>query len=244
LIVIDAPMKVLGLIPARGGSKGVVRKNVRSLAGKPLILHTLEAARESGVCGEIFVSTDDREVASVVGAAGVPVPVLRPADLARDTTPMLAVVEHVLAWYGERGVTFDAVAILQPTAPLRRGDQLREAFQLFRQGDFDSLISVVDVPAKFNPHWVYLEQDPGHLRLFTGAAAPIPRRQDLPRTYIREGSIYLFKTRTLAQHGNIYGSNIGFYRVTGPTVNIDTEEDFAAAERLLSAAGKSPGRRP
>jgi CMP-N,N'-diacetyllegionaminic acid synthase len=227
-------MKLLALIPARGGSKGVPRKNLRPLAGKPLILYTVEVARASGSFAEICVSTDDPEVAAVTAAQGLPVPALRPPALAADDTPMLDVVRHVLGQYRERGTSFDAVALLQPTAPLRTVDQLKAAIDTFAAQELDSLISVVEVPAKFNPHWVYVEREPGLLHLFCGRESPIPRRQDLPPAYIREGSIYLFRTQTLDRYGNVYGKKIGFFLVTGPTVNIDTEEDFAAAERLLA----------
>ena len=228
-------MDVLAIIPARGGSKGVPRKNVRLLGDKPVIVYSIEAAQAAGIFIEIFVTTDDTEIAEVSGAAGIKVPFLRPMELAEDHTPMLDVIKHVLAYFNNRGKSFDAVCLLQPTTPFRTVEQIKEAFAKFKSGDYDSLMSVVEVPAKYNPHWQYIQKEnSGELQLFNGAQQPITRRQELPKSYIREGSLYFFKPETIEKYDNIYGDSIGYYLIEKETVNIDTPEDFEKAVRKFN----------
>lgn len=227
-------MKILGLIPARGGSKGVVGKNIKELGGKPLIAYTIEAARQSGVFTEIFVSTDSDNIAAVSKEYGVKVPFLRPAALALDTTPMLDVIRYTVEFYQKENVQFDAICLLQPTCPFRKPSHIKDAVLLFEQGKYDSLISVQEVPQKYNPHWVFVEKQSGELELFTKEKQPIARRQDLPNTFIREGSIYIFRQNTLDQYQNIYGNSIGYYLIKDETVNIDSMEDFTRAVELMA----------
>lgn len=230
---------VLALIPARGGSKGVPGKNIKILAGKPLITYTIEAALATKQIDEIFVSTDDPKIASVASSLGIEVPFLRPPELGGDTVPMLSVIKHVSEYYSRQGKRPETIILLQPTCPFRTSQDIVEAIQIFNEGNFDSLVSVQEVPDKYNPSWVYVEEEAGNLRLFNGDAQPISRRQDLPKAYTREGSIYIFKTDTIESFGNIYGTKIGFYLLQRKTVNIDTMEDFQQAEQLMLAKTES-----
>ena len=125
-------VRVLAIVPARGGSKGVPRKNIKLLAGRPLLAYTADAARASGVCDRIVLSTDDTEIAAVGRDCGLEVPRLRPANLATDTTPMLPVLQHMLDTLGEEGWQPDIVVLLQPTSPLRRASHIRQAVELLR----------------------------------------------------------------------------------------------------------------
>jgi CMP-N,N'-diacetyllegionaminic acid synthase len=227
-------MKVLGLIPARGGSKGVPEKNIKELAGKPLIAYTIEAAMQSGVFADIFISTDDEKIAAVSKNYGIEIPLLRPAALATDTTPMLDVIRHVIDYYQKKNIQFDAICLLQPTCPFRRSSHIKEAVLLFEQNGYDSLISVQELPQKYNPHWVFIEKKPGELELFTKEKQPISRRQDLPNAFIREGSIYIFRQKTLDLYQNIYGNNIGYFLMRDESVNVDSMEDFTRALQLMS----------
>jgi CMP-N-acetylneuraminic acid synthetase len=231
-------MRVLGLVPARGGSKGVPRKNIKPLGGKPLLAWTAEAALGSKQLARVVLTTDDEEIAEVGRAVGLDVPFLRPADLAGDKVPTLPVVQHAVRWLEERGDRFDAICLLQPTNPLRTTATIDGCIELFERTGADSLVTTLRVPAEYNPHWVYFEQPDGGLQLATGEATPIPRRQDLPAAFHREGSVYLTRRDILVNLSTLYGSRVVGYEVEPSTaVNIDTVEDWQRAEALLSTRG-------
>lgn len=226
-------MRILGVIPARGGSKGVPRKNVRALAGKPLVVWTIEAALSASHLDRIVLSTDDEEIAQAGRNAGIDVPWLRPSELAQDATPTLPVIEHAVGMAQGDGDDFDAVCLLQPTNPFRTPGLIDACLDRFVTSGADSLVTVLRVPDEHNPHWVYFEQD-GRLVLSTGAPTPIARRQDLPAAYHREGSVYVTSINVLAS-GSLYGERVIGFEVDATTsVNIDDEDDWARAERLLA----------
>lgn len=226
-------MRILGLIPARGGSKGVARKNVRPLWGRPLIAWTIEAARGARLLTRTIVSTDDQEIAAIARAAGAEVPFERPAALAADDTPTLPVVLHALEMVEKSDQPFDAVCLLQPTNPLRTAQLIDDCIRRFISSDADSLVSVLPVPPKYNPHWVYFSDLDGSLRLSTGAELPISRRQDLPPAFHREGSIYLTRRRVLVELHSLYGARtIGYPVDPESSLNIDTPADWERAEQL------------
>lgn len=228
-------MRVLGLIPARGGSKGVPRKNIKPLAGKPLLAYTAEAALAARHLTRVMLSTEDEEIAAVGRTCGLDVPFLRPAELAQDTTPSLPVVQHALRWLREQGETFDALCLLQPTNPLRRAADIDACLALFAAQQADTVFTVLRVPAEHNPHWVYFKTDDGSLQLNTGEAAPIPRRQDLPIAYHREGSVYVTRTEIVLEQNSLYGARVlGFEIDPAHSVNIDTLADWQRAEEMLN----------
>ena len=232
-------MKVLGGITARGGSKGIPRKNVKILHGKPLIAYTIEAAKESGIFDRVILSTDDAEIAEVGKKYGAEVPFMRPVELAEDTTPTLPVLVHAIQWLKDNEkYEPDAVAILQPTAPLRRAEHLRAAYALFEKSRADSVVSVSEVPGHHNPHWQFTIDTDMRAKIFTGEvfADIIKRRQDLPKTYTRNGAIYLCKTSLLfADTPSFYGNDVRTYVMDEVgSINIDTPEDFARAELRMN----------
>ncbi|NOT62414.1 MAG: acylneuraminate cytidylyltransferase family protein [Acidobacteria bacterium] len=228
-------MRVLGLIPARGGSKGVPRKNIKPLAGQPLLAYTAEAALTAQHLSRVVLSTDDEEIAEVGRACGLDVPFLRPAELAQDTTPTLPVVQHALRWLMEQGDSFDAVCLLQPTNPLRRAADIDACIALLIEQRADTVFTMLPVPADHNPHWVYFKSEGGALRLATGEATPIQRRQLLPPAFHREGSVYVTRTEIVLEQNSLYGARtLGFEIAPSRSVNIDTPDDWAKAERLLS----------
>lgn len=231
-------MKILGLIPARGGSKGIPGKNIKSLGGKPLLQYTFEAAKESKLLAGVILSSDNPEIITVAEKLGLEVPFIRPLDLAADDTSSLEVLNHALNYFAQKGEKFDAVCLLQPTTPFRRKGLIDDAIQKFSSGNFDSLVSVREVPAEFNPHWVFEEKE-GQLKIATGETEIIIRRQELPKAYHRDGAIYITKTQVLLEQNSLYGKNIGFIDTTGdPYVNIDTLQDWEKAERILSMNNK------
>ena len=231
-------MRVLGLIPARGGSKGVPRKNVRLLGGKPLIAPTIEAARRAARVDRVLVSTEDDEIASVARAHGAEVPFLRPDSLAQDDTPMLPVIVHALEATRAAGWAPDLLCLLQPTFPFRRPEDIDACIEALGDEEADCVISVHRVPAHFNPHWVYLQQPDGSLRLSTGESEPIPRRQDLPPAFHRSGAVYVSRAETITQHGSLYGNRVvGYETPAESSCNIDTMDDWARAEAMVAQRG-------
>lgn len=236
-------MKTLGIVTARGGSKGIPRKNIKLLGGKPLIAHTIEAARESGIFDRIILSTDDEEIAAVGKKHGAEVPFMRPAELAEDTTPTLPVLVHVLEWLKENeGYEPDMVALLQPTCPLRRPEHLKQAHELFVRSGADSVVSMKEVPGHYNPHWQFNLGENGRIAIFTGEPFSdiVKRRQDLPKTYTRNGAVYLFKASLLFRdQPTFYGDDIrAFIMDERSSVNIDEPADFERAEEYLMQSKK------
>jgi CMP-N,N'-diacetyllegionaminic acid synthase len=227
-------MKVLGLIPARGGSKGVPRKNIRLLCGKPLLAYTVEAAFRSSLLTRVVLSTEDEEIAATGRALGLDVPFLRPAELAQDATPTLPVIKHALDFFAARDEQFDAVCLLQPTNPLRRAEDIDNCIRLLAESDADAVISVLPVPHEYNPKWVYWHTEIGEMILTTGETEPVSRRQDLPPAFHRDGSVYVTRTEVLTNYGNLYGKKVRGYEIAPEnTVNIDTIEDWKRAERMI-----------
>jgi CMP-N,N'-diacetyllegionaminic acid synthase len=233
-------LKVLGVITARGGSKGIPGKNLKPLAGKPLIAYTVEAARESSVFDRLVLSTDAPDIADAVRSLGCEVPFMRPADLARDDTPHLPVLQHALQWLdGHQQYRPDAVMILQPTSPFRRPRHIRESIALLEQSGAESVVSVSEVPAHYNPMRTLRVDDRGLASLFvTGQPVRrrINRRQDMPTAWTMNGAIYLFRTAVLfAAEPSLYGERTAAYVMRDADgISIDSLDDWAEAERLLT----------
>lgn len=229
-------LRVLGLVPARGGSKGIPRKNIRRLAGKPLLEYTIEAARSARRLDRVVLSTDDPEIAEVGRRCGIEVPFERPVELAGDTTPTLPVVQHALRWLEASGDRFDAVCILQPTSPLRSPVIIDGCIELLEQEHVDTVMTVLPVPAEHNPHWVFFKDGDGLLHLSTGEPTLIPRRQDLPPALHREGSVYVTRRDVVLLDERILGKRVmGYCLDPARSVNLDEEKDWQRAEVLLRA---------
>lgn len=227
----DSP--VLAIIPARGGSKGVPGKNVRRLAGRPLVEYAARAARESGVIDRIIVSTDSPEIAELACAAGIEVPFMRPAALAEDDTPMLPVLRHALDELAADGWIPEIIVLLQPTSPLRRPEHIRDAVRMLRQTGADSVVSVVEVPRHLSPDYLMRIED-GVLRPFLPDGARVTRRQDARPAYSRDGTVYAFRRTTLERFGSIYGEDCRpLWLDPADSLSIDSPADWAEAERIL-----------
>jgi CMP-N-acetylneuraminic acid synthetase len=229
--------RILGLIPARGGSKGIPRKNLRPLAGKPLIEYTCEAALASRRLARTIVSTDCPAIAKVARAVGCEVPFLRPSHLATDSATSVSVVRHALDWLAQHGQPRpDMVALLQPTAPLRAAWHIDQAVALLESSGSDSVVSVTSLPAHYHPEWQFVIRA-GELRTYADVPLGqlVPRRQELAPTYTRNGAIYLFRTKAFTATGSLYGDRCRAYvMAAGVSVNIDTRADWRRAERLLA----------
>ncbi|WP_298421553.1 acylneuraminate cytidylyltransferase family protein [uncultured Kordia sp.] len=226
-------MNILAVIPARGGSKGVPGKNKKLLNGKPLIQYSIDAALESKYINEVVVTTDDEEIIAISKSLGANVPFVRPKHLAEDATPTLPVIQHVISYFETEGKHFDAICLLQPTSPFRPTGFLEKALETFKEKQTDSLVSVLEVPHEYNPHWTFEANENGVLQIATGEKNIIPRRQELPKAYHRDGSIYITKTNIIQQENSLYGNSLS-YVVSDKKyyVNIDTQNDWLKAEQL------------
>lgn len=226
-------MKILGIIPARGGSKGVPGKNIKLLGGNPLLSYTSKSAFDAKLLSKIIVSTDCENIANVAKQNNIDVPFLRPNELATDFSSSIEVVQHAIEYFEKQGEFYDAVCLLQPTSPFRAKGFIDLAIQKFINDEADALVSVLPVPHEFNPHWVFEPNVDGYLSLATGETEIIKRRQDLPKSYFRDGSIYLTKT-SFIKKGTFYGEKLSFIENESKFyVNIDTMYDWDKAENLL-----------
>lgn len=232
-------MRILAIIPARGGSKGVPRKNIKLLNGKPLIVYTSEIALQSKYLTEVIVSTEDLQIIEVAQRLGIKVPFVRPSALAQDSTPTIDVIVHAIQWYENQAIFFDAVCLLQVTSPFRTVAFLDHAIEKFVKSGCDSLISVQKVPHEYNPHWTFEENGEGNLKIATGENEIISRRQDLPDAYHRDGSIYITKTEVILQQHSLYGKSTAFIESSSESyVNIDTLTDWEKAEQMIKNSQK------
>lgn len=226
--------QVLGLVPARAGSKGVPGKNTRLLAGRPLLEYTALAARESGVLHRVVLSTDSVEIAECGRRVGLDVPFMRPAALARDETPMLPVIEHALDELRRQAWEPEMIVLLQPTQPLRTAAHIRAVVELLRSTRADSVVTVIPVPQRLLPDYVLRLED-GRLRPFLPDGARVTRRQDARPAYERDGTAYAFWVGTLRRFGSIYGDDCRpLILDPAESSSIDTIADFEAAERALA----------
>lgn len=228
--------KILAIIPARGGSKGVPRKNIRLVGGKPLIAYSIEAAKAVGdLFHRVIVSTDDPEIAEISKTYGAEVPFLRPENLGDDKMPMVPVLQHAVNFIEEQDqIKLDWVFLLQPTAPMRTPEDIRAAIQIAQEGSSDSVISVVQV---FAVHPILMKKIDGNRLLpFCIEEKEGTRRQDYqPAAYMRNGSIYLTRRDVIMNDGSIWGKEICPYVMPEErSLNIDSEQDLKLVDLALT----------
>jgi CMP-N,N'-diacetyllegionaminic acid synthase len=233
---------VLGLIPARGGSKGIPRKNVALLAGRPLLAYTCEAALASRVLNRVVLSTDDNEIAKVGRQCGVEVPFIRPTSLAQDETPSIDVVRHAIEYLRDTEHWMPGVVVLlQPTSPLRKARHIDEAVDRMKESEADTVVSVIEVPHCFNPHSVMQLKD-GALIDFLPAPSDFDRfrRQALPVLYARNGpAVLASKVDVILESKSFYGARVAPYLMTEEeSLDIDSKFDLWLAEQLISRRGE------
>ena len=233
----------LGIVPARGGSKGIARKNIRMLGGKPLLAYTAASARQSAGLSRVLLSTDDQEIAEIGKAVGLDVPFLRPAELAQDTTPMIDVILHAIRWVESQGERYEAVCLLQPTSPLRTAQTIDRCVASLWQRNVDTVISVRPVPTEYNPLWVFFEAADGLLQPSIGNREFVPSRQLLPPAYHRDGSVFAAKTETVLTCASLYGAKVlGVVSPEEEAFDLDTEEQWQALEHKLVSAREVAAR--
>jgi len=230
--------KIIGLLTARGGSKGIPKKNIMPLASKPLIAWSIEAAKQSQGLERVIVSTDDEEIALVARKWGADVPFIRPDVLAQDDSPHIDVVIHALEWFQEnQDYVPDYVMLLQPTSPFRTANDIDAAIEIAQRNNADSVISVCESPA--HPYKIRKISGQGMLSDFVEKPNGYLRRQDLPMAYLENGAIYLAKRDIVANERTLYPENTYAYIMKPEdSLDIDTLWDFCLAEILLKDKGK------
>ena len=231
----SALLTALGLVIARGGSKGLPRKNVRSLGGRPLIVHTIEAALASRGLTRTIVSSEDAEILEIARRARCPAPFVRPADLADDRSSTVAVTLHALDWLeSHERFTPDVVVLLPATAPLRGGEHIDGALETLRvDGEAEAVVAVTE--PDYPPYWMLSLSD-GRLSWLFPEGGRVSRRQDLPRAYRPNGSIYAIRVPALRGQRTFYPRvTRGYVMPREVSVNIDSEMDFRLAELLLAS---------
>lgn len=224
-------MKILVIIPARGGSKGIPHKNIKPLNGKPLIHYTIDEAREIVGDEDICVSTDDPEIIKCVEDYGLKVPFVRPEELATDTAGTYEVLLHALTFYEKQGRHYDVVLLLQNTSPFRKAEQIKEAFKLYTP-DVDMVVSVKECAA--NPYYcVFEENSEGYLHVCKGDGI-IFRRQDAPTVYEYNGAIYIMNAETLrTTHMHKMQKRVKYVMDEKSSFDLDTMWDWQMAEMMI-----------
>ena len=235
-------MKRLAVICARGGSKGIKNKNLRRLAGKPLLAHTIEQARESGMFDWIAVSSDSADIRTAGQAAGADVAIERPDALAHDVAPKIPAIRHCAKTVeSEIGMLFDTIVDLDATVPLRSLDDIRGAIEKLEASDADNLVS--GMPARRSPYFNLVEEQPDKRVLLAKVPdVPIARRQDAPRCFDLNASVFVWTRAALfSDNDYVIGRNtILFEMPEERSIDIDNETDFAFVEFMLARKGVTP----
>jgi len=227
-------MKILGIIPARAGSKGIPGKNIKLLNDKPLLQYTAEVALESAELDRVILSTDNEEIATVGRNCGLDVPFLRPCNLSTDTSTAVETIRHAVNELEQSGQEYDAICYLQPTSPCRHSWHINKCVEEITRHNCDSVFTMRRVPNHFNPHWVFFKDSYGQLIISTQDEEIIPNRQSLPAAYHRDGSVYIVRHNIVMNENSLYGKRIrGVLIEDDFHVNIDTLEDWARAEAIM-----------
>jgi len=218
---------VLGLLPARGGSKGIPRKNVREVDGQPLLHYSVKAGREAEVVDRTVVSTEDEEIRQVARECGADVPFRRPTELATDDAPTEPVIEHALRYFKDAGTSYDTVVLLQPTSPLRTAAHVDEAFAQYRASDADSLVSVY---ADESYRWERGSDGASRKNYPEGRT----RRQDKPPEFVENGAIYAADANSFLDTGDLQVGRTALFVMDRLTsVDVDEPEELKLAACLL-----------
>lgn len=227
--------RVLAIIPARGGSKGIPRKNLVPICGRPLIAYTIDAGLQSTRITRLVVSTEDEEIATVSKALGADVPFLRPDELATDTARSLPVVRHAVETLeDDENALYDVIIMLQPTTPLRTAQDIDRGIELLLETGADSVVSVVDVGANHPYRMKRIDEDGRLVNFVEQGFEDMRPRQELPPVYIRSGDLYISRRDIVMEHNALVGSECRAVIIPEQrAVNIDSPIDLLRAEQLL-----------
>ena len=231
-------MKIVAVIPARGGSKRIPKKNIRNFCGKPMIAWTILNALKSKQLDRVIVSTDDKEIARIAKKYGAEVPFLRPAELAIPTIGIEPTLKHAYEWLLKNdNYKANALVLLMPTAPLRQTRHIDEAIEIFKKKKVSSVVAVNETPANHTPYWTLIRSPKGKVSLWGGVSLKniITRSQDFPqKCYARNDLIYVLKPKNLFEKkSNLYGNKVELYIIPDPSnyeADINTPDEWADAE--------------
>ncbi len=226
--------RLLAVIPARGGSKRLPRKNVLDLAGKPLIAWTIQEALNCKYIDQVIVSTDDKEISDISKEYGADVPFFRPSELATDEAKTVDVVLHLLDELEKVGERYDYIILLQPTSPLRTAQNIDESVELLQMKNSDAVISVCE--SEHPPLWCNVLPDDMSMDNFLDASVKNKRSQDLPKQYRINGAIYISSVKKLKKENSFFLSNncIAYIMKQNVSIDIDTIDDFDFALLRIS----------
>ncbi|WP_055668139.1 cytidylyltransferase domain-containing protein [Desnuesiella massiliensis] len=223
--------RILAIIPARGGSKGIPRKNIKDLNGKPLIAYTIEEAKKSRYIDSIVVSTEDEEIAKVSKKYNAEVPFLRPKELSEDDTPGIEPIIYTIKRLQESGDDFDYIMCLQCTSPFRKTEHIDDALKKLINEDADSIVSVCE--SEVSPYWMKKIKN-GIMEDFLDDIPFYSRRQEIPTTYRLNGAIYIAKREVLLKNKNWYTKNtLAYIMDKKSSIDIDEMIDFNFSEFLM-----------
>lgn len=226
--------KIITIIPARGGSKGIPRKNLRLLARKPLIAYSIETALKSKWIDRVIVSTEDEEIAEISREDGAEI-IERPKEMARDDSPTIDAIFHALEVLKVENYEPDITILLQPTSPLRTAKDIDNAIELFLNNDGESVVSVCEV--EHTPYWSFKIEDKCLKPIFEEKYLRM-RRQELPKVYIPNGAIYISTPENLRKYNGFYCSmTVPYVMPPERSIDIDREIDFMLAELLMRKYG-------
>ncbi|HZS83296.1 MAG TPA: acylneuraminate cytidylyltransferase family protein [Stellaceae bacterium] len=228
-------MSIIALVPARGGSKAIPRKNAAPLGGRPLLAYTADAAAGSRAINRRLISTDDPALAALGRSLGLEAPFLRPSAIAGDDTPMIAVIAHALEWLEANGTgPIEAIVLLQPTSPFRTAQHIDEAVALFQAREADSVVSVVAVPHQFTPTSLMRMED-GRVTPYLAATPQSYLRQKKERLWARNGPAVLVLRPEIVRAGMLYTDrSFGYEMSREDSLDIDGPDDLRLAELLLA----------
>ncbi len=230
--------RILAIIPARGGSKGLPGKNIRPLGEKPLICWSIEAANQSQYIDSVTVNTDSPEIADISQKVGARIPFLRPETLATDTASSHDVIIHTIDWYERHGEYYDLLLLLQPTSPLRTSRDIDQAIELFFQQETQAIVSVC--LCDHHPWWTNSLPDDSNMRDFLRPEVLKTNRQGLPPHYRLNGAIYLADIDFLRSNGSFFGAKTFALKMAKEhSIDIDDIIDFQLAEVLLDSSRKT-----
>ena len=227
-------MTPLFVIPARGGSKGIPRKNIRPLGGRPLIAYTIDAAEaaRNAAGGYILLSTDDREIADVARVCGLEVEYMRPAELGADTTGSREVILDAMDWADSRGIAYDCVVLLQPTSPLRIAEDILGTMEPYTPGT-DMVVSACESDA--NPYYNLFETDADGILHICKGDGLFTRRQDVPPVLEYNGAVYVINPASLRKMSlGAFPCRRPFLMPSSRSIDLDTIADWERAEQYMS----------
>lgn len=230
----ETPIRCVGLVTGRGGSKRIPGKNVRPLAGRPLVAWAVEAACQASSIGRVLISTDDAAIANAALEAGGEVPFMRPAHLSGDHASHVGVIAHALDWLEAECGLPEFICLLQPTSPLRQAEDIDALVELVRRTGADCGITVS--PVRHHPAHMFVVSEAGAARPFVSVASGYQRSQDLPPLHVVNGAVYVLRPETFRTRDSVLSDNLVAHVMPEMrSIDIDTDHDFQLAETILAA---------